>query len=256
MLKRRLIGIAVVSLAAAFTTQPAARAAQDKIRSSSQQPTTPKAKTPQRGARLMGDTCPMQMPDVTVSVTDVPGGVAIAYVTGNDDVLSVRRLVERMAERHNRGKLKSAMPMTDEAHYLPDDMMGHSDMMATSGIMRSGMMGNGFMRNAAMKSAMKRGNTTSTPMKNARIKGSTRIANDLALPASRATVEYIDGGARLVFRPKNSIRLKALRERAWLRAGWLASGACPAVAPAQPINRAPARPTHATRSVTNPQSAG
>jgi hypothetical protein len=57
--------------------------------------------------------------------------------------------------------------------------------------------------------------------------GGMRMGGGMMMPAATATVEDIEGGARLVLRPKNPAQLEALREHARMRAGRMARGECP-----------------------------
>jgi hypothetical protein len=49
----------------------------------------------------------------------------------------------------------------------------------------------------------------------------------MMMPAASASVEEIEGGARLVLRPKDAARLATLREHVRMHAGRMASGDCP-----------------------------
>lgn len=62
----------------------------------------------------------------------------------------------------------------------------------------------------------------------------------MRMPAATAAVEDIDGGARLVLRPKAPTQLEALREHARMRADRLARGDCPMMSPdAEPATAHP-----------------
>jgi len=244
MLKRTFLGIAVLSVTTTLATYATATGAEKKLRAANQQPAVQKKETQQPGAMTMGDTCLMDLPGVKVSVTDVTDGVAIAFITADNDVLSVRRSVEQLAARHNRQLAKNGRILRKE-HFIRDDALGHGNMMG-QGMMGSGMMGQGKLGYGMMGSGM----MGSGMMK------SRMLSSDITLPASRATVVYIDGGAQLVFRAKDQRLVKTLRERAWMRAGWLASGECPMTSPARNGNPAAAKTSPAKPKASKQQTAG
>jgi hypothetical protein len=63
----------------------------------------------------------------------------------------------------------------------------------------------------------------------------------MMMPASTTSVEDVDGGARLVLRPKDPAQLEALRKHARMHAEKMSSGECPMMSP--PAEQAPPSPS-------------
>jgi hypothetical protein len=57
------------------------------------------------------------------------------------------------------------------------------------------------------------------------------MKSDMMMPAATASAEDIEGGARLVLRPKDQSQLEALREHAHKHAGQMTAGECPMMSP-------------------------
>lgn len=148
----------------------------------------------EHGMGMMEGKCPMQVPTTTVKSADVDSGVALAFTTSTGDVAELRQRVRRMAEMHNHQHDNGGMMMRGHG---PDVVAEHAHGSgagpgdAADG--RSGMMMGGGMM----------------------------------MPAATASVEDIEGGARLVLRPKEAGKLEALREHARMRAERMANGECP-----------------------------
>lgn len=53
------------------------------------------------------------------------------------------------------------------------------------------------------------------------------MKGDMMIPAATASVEDIEGGARLILRPKDQAQLEVLREHARKHAGQMTTGECP-----------------------------
>jgi len=62
-------------------------------------------------------------------------------------------------------------------------------------------------------------------------------ARSMMMPAARATVEEIEGGARMVLMPEDVTQLEALRQSAQESAGRMARGECPMAQPMSPTSR-------------------
>ncbi|MEP7125847.1 MAG: hypothetical protein ABJE95_33255, partial [Byssovorax sp.] len=141
------------------------------------------------------DACPSQVPGTTVTAADIEGGAALTF-TSTGDVADLRRRVRRMAEMHNLYHGAGGVMMAGDSappHWggaSPD----HEGGMMDRGRMVGGMMGRGWR-----------------------------------LPAATASVEDLDGGARLIYRTANPSDIEALRDHARTRAGRMVNGACPAI---------------------------
>jgi hypothetical protein len=172
--------------------------------SAQKEPTTGAAKAPARNKQGMGrmrDTCPMKVPGTTVTSADVEGGVALAFITKTGDVAELRRRVQRAAETHNSNYAGGGMMMGGQGRDGADTMRGRG-AGAEPGHMggdRGGMMmGGGAMTGGGMM-----------------------------IPASTVSAENVNGGARLVFRPKDTAQMEALREHVRMRAERMTQGECP-----------------------------
>jgi hypothetical protein len=58
-----------------------------------------------------------------------------------------------------------------------------------------------------------------------------RMDHGMTMPAATASAEDIEGGARLVLKPKDPSQLEALRQHAQMHARMMARGECPMMAP-------------------------
>lgn len=151
---------------------------------------------------MMSGMCPMQVPGTTVTSEDVEGGVALVFTTtSKGDVAELRQRVQRMAEMHNQHHAAGGMMMGCCGAAAPHEQgpgagPGHEAGGPGSTMMGGGMMGGGMM-----------------------------------MPAATASVEDIEGGARLVLRPKDPAQLGALRQHVRARAERMQHGECPMMAP-------------------------
>jgi hypothetical protein len=174
------------------------------------------------GSRRMGDMCPMHVQGTTTTVADMEGGVALDFKTTTGDVGQLRQRVRGVAEMRAHDHAAGGMMMSghgtggvDPAHEhgagpAPGREAGHQG----GGMMGGGMMGGGMM-------------------------GGGMMGGGMMGPAATAAVEEIDGGARIVLRPKDPGQLEALRAHARMRADSMARGECPMMSagaqkPAQP----------------------
>jgi hypothetical protein len=70
------------------------------------------------------------------------------------------------------------------------------------------------------------------------------MGGGMRMPAASASVEDVEGGARLVLRPRDPAQLGALREHVRMQAGRMAHGECPMMSPgAVGTSEPPAPPT-------------
>jgi hypothetical protein len=123
---------------------------------------------------MMEGMCPMKVPGVTVSTSEVEGGVSVVFTT-TGDVSDLRARVRRMAEMHEHM-----------------GGMHHGGGAAKPGMMRGCMMG-------------KAG----------------------GMHAATATVEDVEGGARLILVPKDAADLPALRAHVQQCRDRMEKGECP-----------------------------
>jgi hypothetical protein len=76
------------------------------------------------GMGMMGDEmCPMRVEGTTVAVSDVEGGVALAFTTSTGDVAQVRERARRMAAMHD-GRPGMGMGMMPAATATVEDIDG------------------------------------------------------------------------------------------------------------------------------------
>jgi hypothetical protein len=193
MKAQALIGMAVSVLLAGCASTSGAR----------KEPTTGttavSAHEPGMGMGMMDGMCPMQVPGTTVTSADLEDGVALVFATSTGDVAELRRRVQRMAEMHNRYHAAGEMMMGDQ-----------------------GPGGAG---------AEKEHGAGAAPGHEGRDRGGMMMGGGMMMPAATAAVEDIEGGARLVLRPKDPAQLEALREHARMMAGRMARGECPMMSP-------------------------
>lgn len=141
------------------------------------------------------DPCPVHVPETTVASSEVEGGASVEF-TGAGDVDGRRRSVRRMAELQSQHGFEYGMEVGPYGAGTP--AYGERGN-------RGGAMGN------------------NDPM------GGNGMGVGHTMSASRtmtAVVDDIDGGARLVLRPRNPEHLKALRERARKWTEQMAGGEC------------------------------
>ena len=139
---------------------------------------------------MMKDSCPMQVPGTAVSVDDVEGGVAISFSTSQGNVADLRQRVRSMAEMHNRHQADGMM-MGGGPHESGAGA-GHEHKTDDAAGHSGGAMMGGMM-----------------------------------MPATTATVEDTDQGARIVVRPRDPADLAGLRQHARMNAAKMSQGECP-----------------------------
>ena len=153
-----------------------------------------------------GAACPAG-PGVQIATAETPNGVALQFTT-TGDVAGLRARVHRMAEMHNR--------MMGSGMGMQGGMMGsgggmHGGMMGSGGGMQGDMMGSGGMHGGMMGSGMM-----------------------MPMIPSRASVDDIPDGARLVLTPTDPSQLGALRDHAHRMAAMMQQGRCPVMEPPAP----------------------
>jgi hypothetical protein len=129
-----------------------------------------------------------------VLVSNTDHGVALTFITSEDDIANLRARVRHMADVNNRGS-GDAQPMARQDPHDDTYRMG-AGARAMNASMPQQQEGLHTMQGGAPGPRPYFGTST----------GSGSIP-------STATVEDIDGGARLVLTPKQSSQLAALRER-------------------------------------------
>jgi hypothetical protein len=134
--------------------------------------------------------CPMKLPGTTVQAVELEGAAALDFTT-TGDVAELRRRVAHMAEMHAQHQTGSGMACTMN-HEGATDHAAHEDMKGDEH-----MMGHGMMQ----------------PM-----------------PAADVRSEELPQGARLIFTPKDSGDLAALREHVRQHSEHAAHGECPMMA--------------------------
>jgi hypothetical protein len=138
----------------------------------------------------------MKLPDTSVSVVDVEGGVALDF-SSTSDAAELRRRVAHMASMHNQGM--------------------HGSM--TDGGMHGGRMG-GTMHGGMVDGGM-RGHMMDGGMHGHRMDGGMHGA--MHMPESDVRVEDTERGARMVLKPKDPADLETLRAHA----RHMVTGGCP-----------------------------
>jgi TusA-related sulfurtransferase len=127
---------------------------------------------------MMGERCPMNVPGTQVSAADVATGEALTFTTTPDAAASLREKVHAMADMHNRHHA--------EGEHGP------------GGMQHGGMGGMGGMDSTAHV-----GDTEAMPHGGM---GGMQMP-----PPSRATVEDLPNGARLVVTPNDPADLERLQ---------------------------------------------
>ncbi len=136
---------------------------------------------PAAGADAAMQMCPMAVPGTQVAASDVADGEVLTFTTGSGDVEELRRRVRAVAEMHNRHHATGTGP----GHM-------HGDMGHDGGMMGGGMMGGSLMDGSQAA-------------------GGHGMGRMMMPPPSRASVEDIEGGARIVMTPNDLADLDELR---------------------------------------------
>lgn len=187
-----------------------------------QETPAPPATEPQVGAMTgqLQESCPTSVDGATVEVADTADGVGLTFATRSGDAKVLRARVRRMAEMYG-------------SHTDHQDMMWHRMAGPAGGYGRTGeghgpgggMMGGpggGMMGGPAGGMMGGAGAADASGMATA----------DTMMPAATATVEDVDGGARIVLVPTDAAQLDSLRGRARMHRERMHSGECPIPRPA------------------------
>ncbi len=146
---------------------------------------------------MMAGMCPMQVSGTTVAATDLEGGIGLAFATKGGNVAELRQRVGRMAEMHNNPR-SGGMMMGEHGAPASGDG-GEHQHGADPG---AGHVGGG-------RGGMMMGD------------------GGMMMPAATASMEDIEGGARLILRPNDPAQLAALQEHVRMKAQRMAGGECP-----------------------------
>ncbi len=183
-------------------------------------------------AGMMAEMCPMQVPGTTVATTEVDGGIGLSFTTTTGDVAELRQRLRRMAEMHDqpgghrmRGSHGTAAPGAGADHQH-DAQPGVDHEAGGRGGM---MMGEGMMMREGMM-----------------------MGGGMMMPAATASVEDIEGGARMVLQPKDPAQLGSLREQVGMKAKRMADGECPMMSRGSGGEPAPATPGNTGHDAHHP----
>ncbi len=143
------------------------------------------AETAPTGMSAMSmQNCPMSVPGTQVAAADIPDGESITFTTSPDRAADLRARVHAMADMHNRHHQGGGM---EEMH---------------GGMQHGGMMGGGSMGSSSA--------------------GADQMA--MMPPPSRASVEDVEGGARIVVTPNDPADLDRLRSAVRMHAQHMRDG--------------------------------
>ncbi len=145
---------------------------------------------------MVAGTCPMQVPGTTVAATEIEGGIGLTFTTKAGSVAELRQRVRRMAEMHSNQR--SGGMMMGEHGATASGSGGEHQHGADSGAGHVGGGPDGMMMGGGMM-----------------------------MPAATASVEDIEGGARLILRPNDPAHLATLQEHVRMKAQRMAGGECP-----------------------------
>ena len=164
------------------------------------EPTTSAAVAPnhqhEHGGGDEDGMCPMQVSGTTVAATDIEGGIGLAFTTKGGNVAELRQRVGRMAEMHNNPR-HGGMMMGEHGAPASGDG-GEHQHGADSGAGHAGGGQGGMMMDGGMM-----------------------------MPAATASVEDIEGGARLNLKPNDPAQLATLQDHVRMKANHMAGGECP-----------------------------
>jgi len=186
----------------------------------------------ERGSSMMSGMCPMQVPGTTVAAADVEGGVGLSFTTTTGDVTELRRRVAHMAEMHNQ-------------HGGQMMMGGHGTPPAAAGGEHQHGAGSG---NGPQHGDGAKGHAGSGMMMGGGMMG----GGGMMMPPANASVEDIEGGARLVLRPKDAAQLGALRDHVRMTAERMSRGECPMMSLGGGEPAAPTEPGAADHDAHHP----
>lgn len=208
---RLMIAVTTAALALALTAgckssndtrQPAAPSGESPAPAVSE-PAAEPATEPQPGGMMaqMRDRCPMMAEGATVEVSDTYDGVALTFTTTSGNVADLRTRAHHMADMYTTHGGHRGMMW----HHMGGRGQGRGMMGEGHG---PGMMGGSGMGHGPGM-GMGRG----------------------MMPAATATVEEIEGGARILLVPTDASQLDALREHARVHRERMHGGECPMLNP-------------------------
>ena len=160
------------------------------------------AAEPQPGGMMaqMRDQCPMSAEGAQIEVSDTENGVALTFTATNGAVADLRARTRRMAEMYT---LQGGHRGMRWHHMGGDDGRGMMGEDHGSGTMGGTGMGHG--PGVGMARGM--------------------------MPAATATVEDVEGGARILLVPMDPSQLEPLREHARMHCERMHDGECPMLNP-------------------------
>lgn len=138
----------------------------------------------------MMQACPMAVPGTQVAVSDTAGGEALTFTTAGGDVGELRRRTSAMAAMHDRMGAGARM----------EQMQGG---MAPGGGMMGPGIGGGSMGG-----------------------GQGGGGHGMTMPPSRAAVEDVENGARIVVTPNDPADLERVRSAVRMRAKHMQQRGC------------------------------
>ncbi len=152
------------------------------------------AQSPVKGSAAHSEAmndCPMKVPGVAVQATDTSNGISLSFTTTGNNVDEVRRRVHSMADRHNQHH-----PDTAGASAQQGQSSGASQQQAQSKTESTAGMGHAMMGHGTM------------------------------VPAT-ASVEDIEGGARITLTPRDAAQVETLRTNVRSHVEKMKGGECP-----------------------------
>lgn len=151
--------------------------------------------------------CPMMAEGATVAVSDTDNGVALTFTTASGDVGDLRTRAGHMTQMYSM-------------HHGQRGMMWHAH--------GGGMMGAGPGPGAMGGAGMAHGPGA---MGGGMAHGAGMAGPSGMMPAASATVEEVDGGARILLTPTDPADLEALRQHVRAHSERMGSGECPMLNP-------------------------
>ena len=190
-MKRTLSALAVIGLLGATGC------AKDQPESALSIPSVPEGSNPDPADMM--DICPMHVVGTTVSMSIADNRMAIRFVTATGDVPGLRERVQHLAEMHNAMCTRGSGNRFDHEHGMnrarDRGLIAHRDMM------------DGGWPPMAQGRHVVRGNMMMVP--------------------ATATVQDIDGGAQLIFTPREPSQWKELALHLKFFVERMQNGECP-----------------------------
>jgi hypothetical protein len=181
------------------------------------------------GAHEMAGMCPMGVAGTSAQTEDTANGVAVVFTT-TGDVNELRRRVAHMADMHNQHHAQPGHAGTMHGQ-VPAEVVGEN------GTGHGGSHGVAGKEGAAGKAGTAGGTTPSGAGQGGShgIAGQSLTAEQQSIIANtEARAEDIEGGARLVFTPRDPGQLTTMRDQLRLHAQQMAMEQCPMMGHAMP----------------------